>query len=545
MTAIAAGPASETLPPPTPARSRPRPASRTLLLGGLIVAAATALPAVYLFIRSADAGAGGIWDILSQSRTIGLLLRTIALTAAVTTSAVVVAVPLAWLTAKSDLPGRRVWAVLLALPLVVPSYVGGYALVAALGPKGIVQGWLDPLGVQRLPSLYGFPGAWLALTLFTYPYLFLTVRAVLRGMDPALEEASLGLGRSRAETFRRVVLPQMRPAIAAGSLLVALYTLHDFGAVSLLRYDSFTRAIYVSYSGSFDRTRAAVLSLMLVALAVIVVAAEVRSRGRAAYHRTHGTAARRAPPVPLGAWKLPALVACGGVLALALGLPVGVITYWLVRSARAAEPLGPTLTAGANSLKVSAAAAAVAVAASWPVAMLAVRHRGRFSRLVEGASFVGFALPGIVVALSLVFFGIRLAPALYQTLLLLVFAYCVLFLPQSVGAVRASLLQVNPNLEDAARALGSRQAAVLRRVVLPLVRPGVAAAAALVFLTAMKELPATLLLAPAGFRTLATEMWSATNAAQFDRAAPPALMLVLLSSLPLALLVARETRASP
>jgi iron(III) transport system permease protein len=526
---------------PRPVRPARRRAPRGVVLGGLLVAAAALLPAVYLVVRSSDAGTSGIWTILAESRTHGLLARTALLAVAVTAASVAIGVPLAWLTVRTDLPGRRAWSVLGALPLVVPSYVAGYVFVTALGPRGIVQRWLAPLGVERLPSIYGFVGAWLVLTLFTYPYVLLTVRAAIRGLDPALEEASLGLGVGRRETFRRVILPQLRPAIAAGGLLVALYTVHDFGAVSLMRFDSFTRAIYVSYHGSFDRTRAAVLALVLVTLILLVLVAEARLRGRGAYYRLHGSA-RPASVSPLGRWRWPAFAGCALLAGLTLVLPLGVIVYWLARSVRAAEPLHDTFVAGLHSLQASAPAAVAAVAAAWPIAYLSVRHPGRRARLLERSCYVGYALPGIVVALSLVFFGVRLAPALYQTLVMLVFAYVVLFLPQSIGAQRASLLQVHPHLEEAAQSLGSRRPRTLARVVLPLVRPGLLAGAALVFLTAMKELPATLLLAPTGFRTLATEVWNATSAALFDRAAPAALGLVLLASAPLAVIVLREER---
>jgi iron(III) transport system permease protein len=520
-----------------------------LVPAGVAVAAAALLPAVYLVLRAGDAGLDGVLETVTAGRTLELLARTSLLAVAVTAASVALAVPLAWLTVRTDLPGRRAWVVLTALPLAIPTYVGGYAFVAALGPRGMLQGWLAPLGVQELPSIYGFPGAWLVLTLFSYPYVLLTVRAALRRLDPSLEEASRTLGRSRRATFWHVVLPQLRPAITAGSLLVALYTLSDFGAVSLLRFDSFTRVIYVQYRASLDRSAAATLGLVLLALTLAVLAAEGRSRGRAQYHRLHGGGARTPPLVPLGRWRWPALGACAALVAIALAVPLGVIVYWLVRGLAAGEPLRLTTTLMGHSLAVSALGAVVAVVAAWPVALLAARHPGRLSRLVERASFTGYALPGVVVALSLVFFGARVVPAVYQTRTLLVFAYVVLFLPQAVGALRASLLQVNPSLEEASRLLGRSRAATTRAVVLPLVRPGVLAGAALVFLTCMKELPATLLLAPTGYDTLATQVWSATSEAFFGRAAAPALALVLLSALPMALLVIREaeraTAAAP
>ena len=484
-------------------------------------------------------------EVLTSGRTAQLLARTTLLAVTVTTSAVAIAVPLAWLTVRTDLPARRLWVVLSALPLAIPTYVGGFVFVAALGPRGLVQGWLEPFGVERLPSFYGFPGAWLVLTLFTYPYVLLPVRAALRRLDPSLEEASRTLGRDRWSTFRHVTLPQLRPAITAGGLLVALYTLSDFGAVSLLRFDSFTRVIFVQYRASLDRSTAAVLGLVLICLTALVLAAEHRTRGRASYHRLHAGGLRRAAVVALGRWRWPAAAACGALVGIALVLPLGVIGYWLVRGVAAGEPLRLTATLAGNSVAASAFGALAAGVAAWPVATLAARHPGRLSSLVERASFTGFALPGVVVALSLVFFGARVATPLYQTRTLLVFAYVVLFLPQAVGAVRASLLQVDPSLEDASRMLGRSRSATTRAVVLPLVRPGVLAGVALVFLTGMKELPATLLLAPTGFETLATRVWSATSEAFFARAAAPALALVALSALPMALLVMREADRQP
>ncbi len=513
-----------------------------LTVAGGSVAAVALLPALYLVVRASGAGPGGFVEAVISSRTAGLLIRTTLLAVAVTGASVVIAVPLAWLTVRTDLPGRRLWVILTALPLVIPSYVGGYTFVAALGPRGIVQGLLEPLGLTRLPSIYGFPGAWLVLVLFTYPYVLLTTRAAIRGLDPALEEAGRSLGRSARATFFRVTLPQLRPAIVGGALLVALYTISDFGAVSLLRFDSFTRAIYLQYQGSFDRHVAAALGLVLVALTLLILTGEVRTRGRTTYHQVHGGAVRRPQITRLGAWRWPIFAVCVLLVAVALALPMGVIGYWLVRGLQTGEPLRLTFAAARQSLGASALGAGAALVCAWPVAVLSARFPGRLSHAVERISFTGYALPGIVVALSLVFFGARYAPAVYQTRTMLVFAYVVLFLPLATGALRSSLLQVSPQLEDAARSLGSSHLQTLRRVVLPLMRPGVLTALALVFLTAMKELPATLLLAPIGFSTLATQVWNATSEAFFARAAAPALALVVLSSAPLAYLVLREGR---
>jgi iron(III) transport system permease protein len=368
------------------------------------------------------------------------------------------------------------------------------------------------------------------------------VRGALRGTDPALEEASRSLGSGGWSTFFRITLPQLKPAIIAGALLVALYSLSDFGAVSLLQFDSFSREIYTQYRSAFDRTPAAILGLMLVALTAAILALESRARGRARYHRsTAGSVRPRdGAVIALGRWRWPALLFCGTVVLLALVVPVGVLVFWLARGLAAGEPLRLLWGAAFNSVYVSALAAGVAALAAVPVAILAVRHPGRMAGFIERLSYLGYALPGIVLALALVFFGANFAPGVYNTLALLVFAYAVHFLPQAVGATRFALLQVRPSVEEAARGLGRGPAGVVTTVTAPLASSGILAGAALVFMTTMKELPATLLLSPLGFDTLATSIWTATSEAFFARAAAPALLLIAVSALPMYLLVVRE-----
>ena len=441
---------------------------------------------------------------------------------------------------RTDLPGRRLWTVAAALPLVVPSYIGAYAFLSALGPEGLLQDMLDPLGVGSLPSITGFPGAFLTLTLFTYPFVLLPVRSSLRRLAPQLEEAALGMGRSTAATFRTVVLPQLVPAIGAGALLVALYVLSDFGAVSIMRFDSFTRAIYTSYRASFDRVGAASLASLLVLLMLVVLWIEARARRPGALHRSAPGSARPPRPVALGRWRWPALGFCALVGLFALAVPVAVLVYWSLQSFAGEVDWGATASAAVNSLTASGVAAAIAALCAIPIAILSVRYPGRVSGAIERLSYTGHALPGIVIALALVFFGTRVAIGLYQTLAMLIFAFVVLFLPLAVGAARASLLQVSPRVEEAARSLGRSPLGVLRTITAPLMASGVVAGAMLVFLTAVKELPATLILAPIGFETLATEIWSTTSGGFFERGAVPSLALLAISALPLYLLTARE-----
>ena len=513
-----------------------RRVSRTTLAAAALVAAAAALPAVYLVIRGFEDGILDGLRVLLAPRTLGLLLRTLLLATLTAAASIALGVPLAVLVARLDVPMRRTLTVLLALPLVVPSYIAAYALIAFAGPRGILS---DVFGMA-LPSIYGLLGATLVITLTTYPLVFLAVRSALLGLDASLEEASLMLGATRLETFRRVTWPAVRPAASAGGLLVALYAIHDFGAVSLLRYDTFARAIFVAYQGSFDRTRAALYAIALVVLAVGATRLEIASRTRGSIARVHGSAPRASAlhrPAPAG--RRLAVAGSLVVVACALVLPFGVLVYWALRSARTAVPFSAHIDALRGTITVTLLAAIATVAAAWPIARLAGRVRGVTSRLVEGVSNIGYALPGVVVALSLVFLTTRLARPLYQTLGLLAVAYVILFLPQATAAMRTSVEQVPVSREEASRMLGAGRFETTRRIVFPLVAPSAAAAAALVFLTAAKELPATMLLSPPGFRTLSMRVYSETASARFDLAAVPALLLLLVSSVPLAVLLTR------
>jgi iron(III) transport system permease protein len=293
--------------------------------------------------------------------------------------------------------------------------------------------------------------------------------------------------------------------------------------------------IFLQYKSSFNRNLAAALALMLVGLVLAILWLEYKVRVRAAAYYSRGSSSRRPPQlIQLGRWKWPALLFCIAVVSLSLVLPVGVTLFWLVRGLTVGEvyentALQEVLQAALHSIWAAGLAAGVATLCALPVAILSVRFPSRITTMIERCTYIGFGLPGIVVALSLVFLGANYLPWLYQTLPMLVFAYLVLFLPQSVGAVRSSLLQVNPQLEESARSLGKTPWQTLKAITLPLVRPGVLSGAVLVFLTAIKELPATLLLAPIGFETLATEIWKATENVSFGDAAAGALAMLLIS----------------
>ncbi|MFE5934452.1 ABC transporter permease [Streptomyces sp. NPDC056470] len=497
--------------------------SWVLIVPACLAAALAVLPLGYLAVRALERGPAFAWDVIVGDRTGHLLLRSLGLTATVVAACLLLGISLAWLTTRTALPGARAWSVLVTLPLAVPSYVTAFA-------------WLS-----AAPSLSGFTGSALALTLASFPYVYLPVAAALRGTDPGHEEVARSLGRGPLRTFLAVTLPQLRPAAAGGGLLVALYVLSDFGAVSLMRYDTFTRGIYTSYRASFDRTPAAALSAVLVLMTIALVAAETRTRGRAGYSRTGAGAARRAVPAALGRLRLPALAWCGAVVAAAVGFPLATLGYWLaVGSSVTWDPATLTSTA-LTTLGVAAAGAALTTLLALPVGVIAARHRGRLAHLLEQASYAGHAVPGITVALALVFFAVRYARPVYQETPLLICAYAVLFLPVAVAATRAAVLQAPPVLDDVARSLGRTPFGVLREVTVPLAAPGVAAGAALTFVVCMKELPATLLLRPTGMDTLATRLWTETGTGSFAAAAPYAAALILLAAVPSYLLGRHRT----
>ena len=509
--------------------SRGRRAPLLLVAAAALVGAAAALPLVYLAQRALTADAADR-ALVPLDSTVELVLDTALLAVGVVAATLAVGVPLAWLVVRTDLPGRRVWGLLASLPLVIPSFVAALALLGALAPRGLLQDVLEPLGVETLPDLTGYWGALVALTLSTYPYVFLLAAAGLRGADPSAEEAARSLGSGRAAVFFRVTLPSLRPSLAAASLLVALYVLSDFGAVSLMGYSTLTTGIYVRYESLLALDAAAILALLLVALAVVVVLLASRFSLRGAIYRSTPGAGRQASVVRLGGWRWPALAFCTGVVGFFLVLPLGVLVWWSVTADPVSGRAGVAWDSALNSALTAGIAAVVAVAVVLPAAVLAWRYPSRLARTLERLTLSPSALPGIAVALALVFFGARVGGFLYQSLGLLLFAYVLRFMPYSLASTRASLDSVSPRLEEAARSLGRKPLSATASVVLPLARSGLLAGAALVFLSTVKELPATLLLRPIGFETLATEIWAGTSVGAYSEVAPSALLLVAIAA---------------
>ena len=466
-------------------------------------------------VRTFDAGWASIASSLWRERTLDTTVTSLALVIGVVMGCLILAVPTAWLLARTAIPGRPFFLVTAALPLAVPSYVMAYAWIA------------------EFPGMSGLWAAILVMSLATFPYVAIPLTAALRTIDAGQEEAARSLGLGPLATARRVTIPMAWPAAAAGLLLAALYTLSEFGTVAIFRVDAFTRVIYTAYRASFDRTSAAVLSLLLVVLALLLVVIEARVRGRAQRWRIGSGVSRPAPRQQLS----PGATAAGltwliGVGLLALGVPAWSLAQRLLESRQTDFDVAEMISAIAGSISASAIGAAIALALALPIAILAARYTSRLVKGIEGAAFLGHALPGVVVGLSLVFLTLAVLPAAYQTLITLAFAYAVLFLPKAIGASRSSIEAVPPALESTARSLGRGPLRAWFTVTGRLAWPGIAAGALLVLLTAMKELPATLMLRPTGFDTLATELWTRTEVEAFGSAAPYALAMILLASVP-------------
>ncbi len=501
------------------AQSSSRRPPRTLLLLAIVACALAAIPLAYLLVRIGSSGIEDALTVLGRPRLPQLLLNTSALAVAVTGTCVLIGVPTAFLLSRVRLPWRPTWAVLAALPLAVPSYLAAY-------------GWLS-----AFPTMQGFFASWLVLTLVSVPYVTLPVAASIRAGTAGLDEVARTLGRSPWRAFWIGTWPQIRPATLAGSLLVCLYVLSEFGAVSLLRFPVLTTAIQQAYGASFNRNYAAILATVLVLMAMIVVLAEQGARGRARRRFSAVPLIARPRPVRLRHWSVPSYLLLASVPALAVGLPVAVLFVRLLdaETLRTLDilDLGDALL---NTLVLSLGGALIAVLLALPIGVLAARYRGRVVRAVETIGYLPLGLPGIVVGLSLVFFSLAVMPSLYQTAIVLAFAYGVLFMPKAIGAIRSSVGQVPTSLEDVAHTLGYGRLQTWWLVTARLARPGIAAGALLVAVTAMKELPATLLLRPTGVDTLAIELWARTDVSAYGSAAPYAAALILVAAIPAFLL---------
>ncbi len=501
------------------------PPNPLLTVISILVALFMSIPIIYVGFRGIFAGSER-WLRLLDGRIPQLLLNTLGLTAVVVFFSTVIGVSLAIAVTRCNVPGRKIFSWLLVLPLIIPPYVGAVTYIMIFGPMGPLGSWFQ---------IYSFSGVAFVLTIFTYPYVFLVVRSALKRMNRNLEEAGRSLGLDNLGVFLKVNLPLLRPSIGAGAILVALYVLSDFGAISMLRYNTFTSAIYYQMGG-YDNVSATILSLVLIILTVGVLWLEARVGRKTAYFQADSSY-RTLEILDIGKWRYPLV----GVILLVIGvtiiIPLGVILYWswigIARGALDGRFWGYLM----NSLQVSLLAGGLSMVFAFPIVYLKSRYPSKFTTILQRLSYSGYALPGVIVALGIIFLFNRYIPVLYGSSFVIVIAYLIRFLPQSMQSSSASLEMIPPKIDEAARNLGEPFWKVIFKVILPLMLPGLFAGGALVFVSSMKELPATLLLRPPNFDTLAVRVWVEASEAVYHMAAPAALIIIIVSIVPIKFLL--------
>ncbi len=522
-----------------------------LTVAAALISIVAATPLIYIFVRALAAD-GELWRGLWYGQMPLLLRNTIVLVLLTVVCVLAIGISAAWLTERSNVPGRALWRLLLALPLAIPAYVMAICYIILLRRGGVLE-WvmMGVAGIARgelpLPNLYNLGGAVLIIVLSVFPYIYLPAAAALRSFDRSMEEAARMAGRSAWQTFRKITLPIISPSLAGGTLMVALYVLSDFGTVAMLRFRTFTTAIYNQLSSDVDRSGAAILSAVLVTIAVPLFLAE-HWISRRDLRLTGDGAWRPRQVVQLGRWRWLGFIYLLLLVLASVGIPLLVLgglslQGWLYPSD--ADRIWGINNDGLsifgwNSLMVSVLAATGATFLSFAPAYLAVRFPNPLTQFLLNLSKSPFALPGVIIGLAFIMLLNRWLPFLYGTVAALLFAFVFRLLPQSLATGESALRSVSPTLEQAARTLGSNAPTVFWRVSLPVAAPGLAASWALVFISAMKELPTAILLRPPGFDTLPVRIWAAASESVHTQAAPPAFLLIVLTTI--TLLVLMRTR---
>ncbi|GAB3189740.1 ABC transporter permease [Nesterenkonia suensis] len=499
-----------------------------LRAAALVGAGVALLPLIYLVVRAGQYPLADFLDVVLSPRSGRLAITSLALTGVVTCLCVVLGVGLAVLVTRIRVRGRLALGVAAALPLAIPSYVAAF-------------GWQSMNALVSPGTTFeGFAAAAVVITSVTYPYVYLPAVAALVAVDPEQEEAARALGRGPVNTFFTVTARQAAPAITAGGLLCAIYVIADFGAVSILRVDTFTRAVFTSFSMGFDRLGGIALSSVLLVLTLCVLTVEGRIRRTGTrYASLSGPGRGRPDLLPVGRWAAPVALLGWVPVLVGLGVPLSALAVWSAQGVSRPGSIGEVLMALGNSLMAAGAAAAATTVVAVPLGLWLARRPSLLARLLERTAYLAHSLPGVVIGLSVVMLGITVLPGLYQTMWLLTLAYCSLMLPLALGPVISSALSAPPELEEAARALGRSPFLAYARVTLPLMLPGIISGALLVLLTVVKELPATLMLRPTGFDTLATRLWTYTGNESYAAAAPFAALLVLVAAVPAWMMISR------
>lgn len=526
------------------------------IAAALAVVAPVAVVASSILTPSTD-----VWRQLWDTRLPAQLRDTVVLLVGVGLGTLVLGVSLAWVTSAYRFPGSRVLGWLLVLPLAMPGYILGFVFLSVLGYAGPVQSWWRDVAGDGawFPEVRSMGGAIVVLTLVLYPYVYLLSRAALADQAGGAYEAARILGAGPLEAARRVVVPLLRPAIAAGLAVVMMETLTDFATVQYFGIDTVSVGVFRVWRGTFDRDAASELATLVLAFALLVVGLERVLRGRARYGQAAGVAGGIAPRRLGGAKAVAATVACSAVVIAAVGAPVLRLVTWAIDEATG--PRGTPLTGRFAEFLQNSVVLAVTVTAVCLVVGFAVVNAGRFdrtrtSRLATRAATVGYAVPGPVVAIGVLLVLVALDRALGAvgvdipgfvvtgSFIGLVYACSVRYLGPAVATVESGLGQVPEEVTASARSLGARPWRAATTVHLPLARTSIATAAVLVAVDALKELPIVLLLRPFGFDTLSVWVWNLASESRFEQAALPALAIIAAATVPVVLLTRRMARES-
>lgn len=483
-----------------------------------LVLAFVCVPFIYIAFRAFEKPIPEIFELLFRAKTLQVLGTTTALLLIVVAVNVVLGTLIASGLHFLRIPKAHLFILPTILPLAIPSYVFTYTWMALI------------------PTLSGIFAAAFILILTTLPYMLLAILVSLRRIDSSLIEVARTLGLSRTAIFFRVILPQIRSSISAGALLSGLYVMSDFGAVSLLSVETLTVSIQNMFKASYDRSAASVISILLILASVIFISFNEKIKNSHVKDNISKRLMAKNTRINNRGLKISLISSVGIYTILAVVLPIYVLISRFIGNP---NPIDFTKLAetALSTVSVAALGAFIALLISIPLGLLISTRAGKYSRFAERIILIGHALPGVIIGLALVSLGSKLGP-LYQSTLLLAFAYALLFLAKAVASMTSALQLVPSTLKEVAATLGKSKNKVTTSVVFPIALPSIGLGTLLVFLTAMKELPATLMLRPTGMDTLATQIWSYASINRFNDAAPYALLLVLIAAIPTFLLSA-------
>ena len=511
---------------------------KALIITNFIILITFLLPTFYL-----------IWRFLTFTKSyvsffrswnvFDLLLNTMLLFIFVVISSLILGLLISIIIVRFNIPGSKILFTLSVLPLVIPSYIGALTYVSAFSPKGLFVQLFSSLGINEIAGIDGFFGSWLVLTLFTYPYVLLICSSALRNLDSTVEDAARSLGKNRFNVYTQVVIPRLKKPIIFSGLLVGLYVISDFGAVSLMRYSTLTKAIYSYYEFNINGDPVIFYSSILIVLALLISFIQ-RGSEEARSAKVSGTPkisekTNLSPRSKVLIYTFLSLVIFSGLI-----LPISVLSYWLIRGLSAGNSVRAVFGGVVGSLSVSLLAALFSVIVSTPIIIMVSQYRSKFGNVLERIMLALYGLPHISVGVAILFITIKIFPSIYQSFTALIISYLIVFLPQAIGAGQASMEQVKSNYLDASSGLGMSKLKSFYRITLPLIYRGLFAGGALVFLSTMKELPQTLLLRPTGLNTMAIDIWSYASEGLFTQAAFSSFILLAISAIPTYILSTRN-----